>query len=264
MRKVLKILILFYILYLPINLFASDYLVDFISENYKESDAQKSDIPKIYHTIQVESEELGTRVLLLKGDDLDYRVWLRQYLATAKKLIITVPDDANPLFRVSKLFAIDVNLVHPIAENQWREPQPEIIEEPESKPPYKGAKHIMIVDDNQKRRDLIQMLVKKLGFPVTIASNSHDAINIFNNQPDKFSLVIADGNTYKGISSTSLVKNILQTSPDVSIILGTDYQEEKTTAMLTDFFSGFSRVIIKPLVLSELSKTILQVLDKKV
>ncbi|MBF0412682.1 MAG: response regulator [Desulfamplus sp.] len=264
MKKTIQTIILLSILCLPVHLFASDYLVDFISENYKESNAEKSDTPKIYHTIQVETEELGTRVLVLKGDDIDYRIWLRQYLATAKKLIVTVPEKENPQFRISKLFSIDVKMVHPIAENQWKEPEPEIIVEIEVKPPFKGKKHIMVVDDNQKRRDLIQMLVKKLGFPVTIASNSYDALNIFKNQPDKFSLVIADGNTYKGVSTTSLVKNILETSPDVSVILGTDYKEEKTTAMLTDFFAGFSRVVIKPLVLSELSKTILQVLDKKV
>lgn len=264
MKKNIQTVILLALLSLPVNLPASDYLVDFISENYKESDIEESDLPKIYHTIQVDTQELGTRILVLKGDDLDYRIWLRQYLTTAKKLIVTVPDEQNPTFRSAKLFEIDVKLIHPVAENKWKEPEPEIILEPEVKPPYKGKKHVMVVDDNQKRRDLIQMLVKKLGFPVTVAANSYDALNIFQNQPDKFSLVIADGNTYKGVSSTSLVKNILETSPDISVILGTDYKEEKTAAMLTDFFAGFSRVIIKPLVLSELSKTILQVLDKKV
>ena len=252
------------ILFIPSHLLASDYLADFISENYKESDSTEVGIPKIYHTIQVETE-IGSKVLMLKGDDPNYRIWFRQYLATVKKLIITVPKEQESLFKDSKIFQIDVNLVHPFSGSQWKEPEPEpevIVEPP--KPPYKGKKHIMIVDDNAQKRDLIQMIVKKLGFPVTIASNSHDALKIFTNQPDKFSLVIADGNIYKGVSSTTLVKSILEASPDIPVILGTDYKEEKTTAMLTDFFAGFSRVIVKPLVLKELSKTILQVLEKKV
>lgn len=270
MKKVIQILILLpllcsplSIICLPVHSSASDYLVDFVSENYKETDDGEAVTPKIYHTIQVETE-IGSRVLMLQGDDLDYRIWLRQYLATAKKLIINVPDDQNALFKASKLFSIDVRLVHPLSASQWREIEPVVIGEPAVKPPYEGKKHILIVDDNIKKRALIEMVVKDLGFPVTIASNSHDALNIFKQQPDKFSLVIADGNIYKGVSSTSLVKNILETSPDTPVILGTSYKEEKTTAMLTDFFAGFSRVLIKPLVLKELSKTILQVLDKKV
>ncbi|MBF0375907.1 MAG: response regulator [Desulfamplus sp.] len=261
-----KLILLIIMIYIPSNILASDYLADFISENYKESDSTEVGIPKIYHTIQVETE-IGSKVLMLKGDDPNYRLWFRQYLATAKKLIITVPKEQDSLFKDSKIFQIDVNLVHPFYGSKWKEPEPEpepevIVEPP--KPPYKGKKHIMIVDDNSQKRDLIQMIVKKLGFPVTIASNSHDALKIFTNQPDKFNLVIADGNIYKGVSSTTLVKSILETSPDIPVILGTDYKEEKTTAMLTDFFAGFSRVIVKPLVLKELSKTILQVLEKKV
>lgn len=265
MKKVTQMLILLSILYLPINSFSADYLVDFIGENYKEIDSEKAGGPKIYHTIQVETEDLGSRVLKLTGDNFDYRIWLRQYLATAKKLIITVPDDKNPLFRISKLFEIDINMVHPLSASGWKAIDPiETGEAPPPIPPYTGKKHILIVDNDPKKRALIEMVVKKLKFPVTIAANFHDALNIFNNQPDKFSLVIADGNTYKGVSSISLVKNILESSPDISVIIGTEYKEEKTTAMLTDFFSGFSRVIIKPLVLKELSKTILQMLEKKV
>lgn len=269
MKKVIQILILLRvlsslsILCLSDYSFASDYLVDFISENYKETDSVEAGAPKIYHTIQVDTTDLGSRVLLLKGDDLNYRIWLRQYLATAKKLIITVPDDQEGLFRGAKLFAIDINLVHPLSGNHWKAGDP-VIGEAVAKPPYKGKKYILIVDSNAKKRALIEMVVKNLGFPVTLASNSYDALNIFRQQPDKFNLVIADSSVYQGVSSTSLVKNILEIAPDTPVILGTNYKEEKVTSMLTDFFAGFSRVIIKPLVLRELPKTILQVLEKKV
>lgn len=268
MKKVNNILILlyficsFYFIYTPDRSFASDYLVDFIAENYKETDNGEASAPKIYHTIQIDTD-IGSRVLLLKGDDLDYRIWLRQYLATAKQLIITVPDDQEALFRTSRLFSIDVNLVHPLSGNHWKEDDPIIAELP-AKPPYTGKKHILIVDENLKKRSLIEMVVKDLGFPVVLASNSYDALNIFRQQPDKFNLVIADNSVHQGISSTSFVKNILETSPDTPVILGTNYKEEKITAMLSDFFAGFSRVIIKPLVLRELPKVILQVLEKKV
>ncbi|MBF0390041.1 MAG: response regulator [Desulfamplus sp.] len=264
LKRVYKVAICLLFICLPTHSFAYDYLVDFISENYKETGAQKAGGPKIYHTIQIETEDLGSRVLKLTGDDLDYRIWLRQYLTNAKKLIIKVPEDQNPAFRTSKLFDIDISMVHPISDTNWQTIDPIEIGVPPLPPPYTGKKHILIVDNDPKKRALIEMVVKELKFPVTIAANFYDALNIFTNQPDKFNLVIADGNTYNGISSISLVKNILEAAPDIPVIIGTDYKEEKTRAMLTDFFAGFSRVIIKPLVLKELSKTILQVLEKKV
>jgi len=269
MKKVTQMLIVSLII-CPLSLtcftdrsFAFDYIADFIAENYNETaDSGEAGAPKIYHTIQVDTE-LGSKILLLKGDDLSYRIWLRQYLVTAKKLIITIPNDQEGLFRVAKLFQIDVNMVHPISGSHWKEGEPVIGEVP-AKPPYKGKKHILIVEENFKKRSLIEMVVKNLGFPVILASNANDALNIFRQQPDKFNLVIADSGVYQGVSTTILVKNIIETSPDTPVILGTNYKEEKITAMLTDFFAGFSSVIIKPLVLRELPKTILQVLEKKV
>ncbi|MBF0468089.1 MAG: response regulator [Desulfamplus sp.] len=270
MKKVTQILILFFLLF-PLSIICSptrssalDYLVDFIAENYKETEIAGAGSPKIYHTLQVNTE-LGSRVLMLEGDDLDYRIWLRQYLSTAKQLIITVPDDQVSLFKNSKLFQIDVTLVNPLSGSDWKNVElPPVIEEPPPKEPYKGKKHILVVDDDPKKRSLIEMVITKLGYPVTLAANSYDALEIFRKQPDKFNLVIADGGIHKGVSSASLVKNILETSSEINIILGTGYKDEKITAMFTDFFAGISRVIIKPLVLKELPKTILQVLEKKI
>ena len=68
---------------------------------------------KTYHTLQVNSE-IGSRLILLTGDDFEYRIWLREYLARHNQLILRIPDDADGLFRTSKLFELDVNAVHPV------------------------------------------------------------------------------------------------------------------------------------------------------
>ncbi len=247
---------------LPRHTFAFDYLVDFVSENYKELNTGDADGPKVYHTLQVNTS-VGSKLLLLKGKDHEYRKWLRQYLSRYHNLIVTVPDEEEPLFKNSKLFEIEVNAIHPLSGSPWKK-DPSIILPVSLPGEFKGDKHILIVDDDPEKRGLIEMVVKDLGFPVTLAANAYDGLNIFKQQPDKFSLVIADSDISGQLSATSLVKHIIETSPETPVILGTDYKEKKMTSMFMDFFSGFSNVIIKPLVLQELSKTILQVVEKNV
>jgi len=247
---------------LPVQTLAFDHLVNFISENYRELNKGDADGPKIYHTIQVETP-IGSKVIMLKGKDYEYRKWLRQYLSRYHKLIIKVPNDEEPLFKIAKLFEIEVNSIHPISGSSWKK-DPTIIPILPVLTEFKGEKHILIVDDDPEKRGLIEMVVRDLGFPVTIATNPYDALNIFKQQPDKFRLIIADAVVSGELSTTSLVRHIIDTDPEIPVILGTDYREKTMTSMLTDFFSGFSRIIIKPVVLQDLSKTILQILEKNV
>lgn len=243
---------------LPVPGSASDYMVDFISENYKQLKRGDVDGLKVYHTIQVDTP-IGSKLLMLKGKDHEYRKWLRQYLSRYHKLIVTVPQEEEPLFKNSKLFEIDVNAIHPISGTPWKR-DPSVVPIVSLPQEFQGEKHILIVDDDPQKRGLIEMVVKDLGFPVTLAANAYDGLNIFRQQPDKFRLVIADSNISGQLSTTSLIKHIIDSSPETPVIVGTDYKEKKITSMFMDFFSGFSHIIIKPLILQELSKTILQVL----
>ena len=261
MKKILTLIFYMLLIILPLRAAAYDYMVEFVAEKYKEMAIGEGAAYKVYHTLQVNSE-LGSRLLLLTGDDFEYRIWLREYLARNNRLILKIPDDADGLFRVSKLFELDVNAVHPVTGEKWAEkvllsPGAPIIE-----PLFSGKKHILIIDDNPEKRDLIEMIVKDLGFPVTPSGNQFDALRAFKHQPDKFKMVIVDS-IMAGSSSTGLVKSLVDTAPDIPVILGTEYKDQKTTALMKDFFSGYGRVIVKPVVLRELSKTILDILNQK-
>lgn len=247
---------------LPSTALALDHLADFVSENYKELKTNDADGPKIYHTIQVNTEQ-GSKVLMLTGKDHEYRKWLRQFLAKYHKLIVTVPDEEVNLFSTSKLFKIEVNNVHPLSGTPWVKP-PALAHPSPAPEPFEGEKHVLIVDDDPRKRGLIEMVVRDLGLPVTLAAGAYDGLTIFRNQPDKYQLIIADSDMTGQLSTTSLVKHIIETTPQMRVIVGTDYNEPKMTAMFMEFFSGFSHITVKPLVLEELSKTILQILEKNV
>jgi hypothetical protein len=99
--------------------FAGDFLAEFVQENYKETRKAFSYSPVIYHSIQVRSAA-GPKLIILRGDDDQYRKWLRRYIAEDMGLILKVPDDENDLFVSSHAFEMDVTRIHPLNLRSFR------------------------------------------------------------------------------------------------------------------------------------------------
>jgi len=111
MKKVGILCFMFIMMQTPC--FARDFIVEFVNENYQETQASFSDHPIIYHSIQVRTQA-GPKLLVLKGDNSNYRKLLREYIAENKAFIAKVPEDENELFIASKAFEIDVSNLHPL------------------------------------------------------------------------------------------------------------------------------------------------------
>jgi CheY-like chemotaxis protein len=240
---------------------AQDYMVDFVSENYREEVAEDGNTRQIFHTIQVNSH-LGSRLLILKGDDFQYRIWLRTYLSQNKQLIVRIPDLEDDAFRMSKAHEIDVTWIYPVDQEKWQTPdvgESGVI----PGPAFTGEPHVLVVDANEKRRNLINMIVKNLGYPVTVSANGVDALFMFRSKPGKFLMVITDS-TLPGISGAQLVKNLIHTEPDLPVILGTAYGDKAMERDAETSFAGADSVVVKPVVLQELHRTILALLKEQV
>lgn len=156
---------------------AQDYIVDFISENYREEMGDDGNTRRIFHTIQVNSY-LGSRLLILKSDNSQARNLLRAYLSQNKRFILRLPDFEDDAFRVSKAHEIDVAWIYPIDQENWQTPEAgELGAVPG--PSFTGEPHVLIVDANEKRRNLINLIVRNLGYPVTVSANGTDALFMF-------------------------------------------------------------------------------------
>lgn len=237
---------------------ARDYMVDVVSENYREKAADSyGEGKRVFHTIQINSD-LGSRLLILNGDDFQYRNWLRAYLSQGNRLIVKVSDADDHAFRMARAYALDVTQVYPIDEKQWKPDEIGTI----SLPAFTGKRHVLIVDANEKRRELINLIVKDLGYPVTVSANGTDALLMFRMQPGKFRMVIADS-TLPGLSGAQLVKNLIHTEPDLPVILGTTYGDRTMKEIASTLFAGSDSVLVKPVVLQELPKTILSMLKDR-
>jgi CheY-like chemotaxis protein len=105
---------------------------------------------------------------------------------------------------------------------------------------------------------LNKLMLEELGYQVVACSDSREALQIFQNQPDQFDLVITD-QTMPGMTGAETAANMLEIRPDLPIILCTGYSsiisKEETESM------GIRTFAAKPLGRREMARLIRETLD---
>jgi CheY-like chemotaxis protein len=236
---------------------ARDFIVEFIEENYNETDGDFSNDPIIYHSIQVNSIA-GPKILILTGNDSNYRAWLRYYIADNKKLITKIADENADEFISSKAFSIDITSIHPLNGNKWNTKG----EKDSDQVVLTGENNILIVDSNEKRTELIQTVLQNMGYVATIFMNGAHALNSFKLQPEKFKMVIVN-HDITGMSSMDFVEQMLKINHVVPVVIDTGYKNTKVKTKFMEKFSGSGSVHLKSVVLKELKKTVEKIINKK-
>lgn len=119
--------------------------------------------------------------------------------------------------------------------------------------PLGGSESILLVDDEDTLVELGILMLEGMGYRVTGQTSSMDALELFQQRPDSFDLVITDL-TMPNMTGIELAQNLLQIRPQVPIILCTGYSEnlmpERTRAM------GFRELMTKPFLVRDLARTI--------
>jgi CheY-like chemotaxis protein len=122
-----------------------------------------------------------------------------------------------------------------------------------------GSEHILFIDDEDLLVEMTSEILERLGYRVTVRTSSLEALTTFQNQPDRFDLVITD-QTMPGMTGTDLARRMLQIRPDLPIILCTGYStlisEEKAKSL------GIRAFLFKPLARKDLAHLIRKVLTK--
>ena len=123
-----------------------------------------------------------------------------------------------------------------------------------------GTEQILVVDDEEKLTELLERMLKSLGYSVISFTSSLEALEEFKTLPEKYDLIVTDM-TMPDMNGADLVKEIMNIRPGASIILCTGYSnlidEEKARSM------GVSGYLEKPIIKKELAKLIRKVLDRK-
>jgi CheY-like chemotaxis protein len=262
MRPVLTFTITGILLFLamaaPVS--ARDFIVEFVEENYRETQQAYSNEPVIYHSVQIKSDA-GPKLLVLTGDDKAYRRWIRHFIAQDKTFIARVPEEENDRFISSKAYDINVTRIHPFNGRKWSPGRALLAQD--GKESNRGAhmlygnRHILIIDKSTKRSRLITSVINRMGYTAMVSHNGPQALGTFKIQPEKFKMIIAHYDT-PGMPAEELIGSIIKVDHQIPILLETGYNNPRTRKKYVSEFSGAGTVTIKPVVLENLQKTIKQ------
>lgn len=251
MKHITGILLILVLAVTPCS--ARDFMVEFLAENYKESRVPYSKTPRIYHSIQVNTHA-GPKLLILKGDDLNYRTWLRQYIAENNQFIARVPDDENDLFVASHAFEIEVTQLHPVTNENWSALF-KSVDVGEKIPIMGGNEHILVIDTNDTRSQLIADVINTLGYTAIVSRSGAQALEMFMTQPGKFKMVIANHKA-PGVETETFVRQVLKIDHKIPVLVETGYRDSETRQRYQNLFSGAGSVVLTPMVLKDLQKSI--------
>lgn len=116
-----------------------------------------------------------------------------------------------------------------------------------------GCETILVIDDEESVVALMDEFLSYLGYNVIAHSDSVEAMNIFEKQPDRFQAVITDM-TMPKITGLEVVEKVRSINENVPIILASGYFD----TMEEEMISGIKNLkfIKKPYELSSLSHTL--------
>ena len=133
--------------------------------------------------------------------------------------------------------------------------------EPETRleiPPPSGTESILFVDDELALANAAKHMLESLGYDVITRTNSSEALELFEHQPDRFDLVITDM-TMPGLTGDQLAQKFMEIRGDLPVILCTGFSarinEEKALA------HGIRAFVSKPVLKRRIAETIRKVLD---
>lgn len=121
-----------------------------------------------------------------------------------------------------------------------------------------GTENVLFVDDEKILTDLVKNMLEHLGYHVVAKTDSVEALEAFESEPDNYDLVITDM-TMPKLTGDALAKKIKAIRSEIPIIICTGYSEVLNKAKAKSM--GISGYLMKPISLKNLSDTIREVLE---
>lgn len=119
---------------------------------------------------------------------------------------------------------------------------------------------ILFVDDNESVARLGQNALEMLGYKVVVRTSSTEAFELFKAKPDTFDLIITD-QMMPNLVGTELTRKIINIRPNLPVILITGFSHNLLPEDAKKI--GIRKLVMKPLIISELSRIVREVLDEK-
>jgi CheY-like chemotaxis protein len=120
--------------------------------------------------------------------------------------------------------------------------------------------HVLVVDNEPQVARLLTVMLKRMGYRVTVEGGGHEAFETFKARPDIFDIVITD-QTMPDLTGIELSKKISQIRPDLPILLCTGFSETVCEEKAQQY--GVRKFLLKPLEKQTLSQTLRELLSEK-
>ena len=117
---------------------------------------------------------------------------------------------------------------------------------------------ILIVDDSKDIRDILSKVLSLMGFEAAVASNGHEALNLF--LTNSFDLVLTDLEM-PDLDGWTLALHIKDKSPNTPVVLITGSEKEAVMERLKG--SCIDSILFKPFMLEDIQKTVQIMLDER-
>jgi PAS domain S-box-containing protein len=124
-----------------------------------------------------------------------------------------------------------------------------------------GTGRILIVDDEEAIRALVEFTLERLGYQVTQAESALEGVDIYRQKleaGERFDAVILDLTLPGGMGGKEALKKLIEIDPTVNAIVSSGYAMDATMSRYQDF--GFRGVIAKPYEAAELGKIVHEVI----
>ena len=121
-----------------------------------------------------------------------------------------------------------------------------------------GTERILFVDDEKTLTHVGVEMLKALGYDAVGTDDPVEALTLFKEHPDAFDLVITDM-TMPHLTGDQLAKEMLKSRPGLPVIICTGFSKFITSKRASTL--GVRALLMKPVTVEKLSRTIREVLD---
>jgi PAS domain S-box-containing protein len=125
-----------------------------------------------------------------------------------------------------------------------------------------GTGRVLIVDDEEAIRALVEFTLTNLGYEVFQAESALEGVNLYREKleaGERFDAVILDLTLPGGMGGKEALKKLIEIDPTVNAIVSSGYAMDATMSRYRDF--GFRGVIAKPYEAAELGKIVHEVIE---
>ncbi|MRR16884.1 MAG: response regulator [Deltaproteobacteria bacterium] len=121
-----------------------------------------------------------------------------------------------------------------------------------------GSESILFVDDEEMLVRMAKNYFQTMGYQITATASSPEALRLFQENPARFDLVIADM-TMPQITGASLCRMFLKIRPELPIILCTGYSDAASMSEIEEL--NIRELVLKPVFIKDLGLRVRRILD---